>query len=374
MKKKIKVAEFISFTGDGGVEALVKDYALMLDPNKFEVIIITLQRVKNASVDRILTENNIKIYSLYEHMYSNKSIIAKALRKVNNIWYIPYIVQKVVKKEEIDVLHIHLGILNYLFLIRKILKRMKLFYTCHSDPKIFFRKKEICAAKYFANNCDLTIIALHNEMKIQISRMLNIKNVIVMNNGIDFDRFRQSTLTKEQCKKRIGIPDNKFVVGNIGRFVESKNHLFLIDVFKLIWEKRPNAFLLLVGSGALKKDIEDKLNSYGLKNYYLILENRTDMPEVIRSMDVFVFPTKYEGFPVSMIEVQVSGVRCVAADTVTSDAFLSDNTISMRLQDDPQKWCDVALDTMITEKHKGKLEDYSINNVIKRVECLYCNK
>jgi glycosyltransferase involved in cell wall biosynthesis len=86
-------------------------------------------------------------------------------------------------------------------------------------------------------------------------------------------------------------------------------------------KRKDNAFLLLVGVGGLKENIEMKLHNYGLDGKYLILSYRSDIPEIMKAMDVFVFPSLYEGLPVALIETQVSNLRCIVSDNVPKEAF-----------------------------------------------------
>lgn len=374
MKRKTRVAEFITFTGDGGVEALVKDYALMLDPNKFEVIIITIQRVKKASVDRILRKNNIRIISLYNYIYSSKTLIAKLIRKTNNIWYIPYMIKRIIMDEHIDVLHIHpVGVLHHILRISPYLKKVKLLFTCHTVAKSTFKGKELAAAKELVRNHNMQIIALHEDMKDEINSLLDINNTVVIKNGIDFDRFKKVAFNKEQCRERIRIPANAFVVGNIGRFVDSKNHKYLIRIFFECYKRNKNSFLLLIGDGENKDSIVKQLEDYDLHDNYMILSNRTDIPQLLKCMDVFVFPSEYEGFGIVLIEAQVAGIRCVASDTIPKAVFQTELAIPMSLKDSPKQWCDVIMNPSIKGKSLGDIEQYNMRKEILKLEELYRN-
>lgn len=370
---KRRVAELIPITGNGGVETLVKDYALLIDKQKFDLIIITMQRVEGASVDNILSDNKIRIIPIYKNIYTRKTILARVIRKINDFWFVPFKVCSICKKEQIDVLHIHRAVLRHFKLVSRYLKKLKvkLIYTCHCIPEIAFSKKEILAAKYLIKYNDLQILALHEEMRDKINSILEIENVQIIRNGIDYERFKNVNIDKEQYKHSVGIKKGTFVIGNIGRFEESKNHEFLIDIFYACYLRDNDVFLLLIGDGYNKSNIIRKLNDLGLKSNYLILSNRSDIPQLLHCMDVFVFPSKHEGFGIVAIEAQVAGIRCIISDCVPKEVLQTDLAISVSLDEPPEKWAKIIMDNSIHRKGLGHIEDYNMNYEIKKLEKLY---
>ena len=130
-------------------------------------------------------------------------------------------------------------------------------------------------------------------MKNEVNELFNVTNTVVLNNGIDFKRFDKAR-NKEIVRKEIGISCDAFVVGHVGRFIGVKNHELIIQAFKKVIQIKKNAFLLLIGDGVLKEKIINELNTEGFNDKYLILSNRNDIPDLLKTMDVFVFPSKYE--------------------------------------------------------------------------------
>lgn len=367
------VAEFIGTIQDGGAETLVKDYALLLNKNLIKCIVIVLYRYKNTANDSILANNKIKIISIYNKNKTD-SFFVKIIRKVNDWWYPYYKLKKIIKKENVEVLHVHLSFLNYVRRIAKSIKNVKFFYTCHSLPEKLIGEdclKENSAAKYLIKNNSLQIIALHDEMREAINSMFGINNTIVIRNGINFDRFKNVKETKENIRTTLSIPVNAFVVGHVGRFSVVKNHSFLVDIFCEILKKRADAFLLLIGDGKKKQEIENRLIDLGLQNKYLILSNRSDIPQLLRAMDVFVFPSLYEGLPISLVEAQVSEIRCIASDRVPKETFKTQFAVPVSLEKSPEEWSRIVLDNNIWGSINGSIEDYDMNKEIRRLENLY---
>lgn len=365
------VAQFIGTIQDGGAETLVKDYALLLNKSLIKCIVIVLYRNRNTANDLILENSKIKIIPIYN---KTDSFLIKLIRKLNNWWYPYYRLKKIIKKENIDVLHVHLSFLHYVKRIAKSIKNVKLFYTCHSLPEKLIGEnclKENLAAKYLLKNNGLQIIALHDEMRKAIDSMFGINNTIVIRNGINFDRFKNVKETKENIRTTLNIPFNAFVVGHVGRFSVVKNHSFLVDIFCEILKKKPDAFLLLIGDGEKKQEIINKLNDLGLHNKYLILSNRSDIPQLLRAMDVFVFPSLYEGLSISLIEAQVSEIRCIASDRVPKETFKTQFAVPVSLEKSSEEWCRIILDNNIWGSINGNIEDYDMNKEIRRLENFY---
>ena len=363
---KYKVVEFIYSTGDGGAENLVKNYALMLNKDLFDVTILVLRDYKQTAVHYEIIKNNIKIYSVFKH----NSIPFKAVQMLNYQWYVPPKIKDILI--EADIIHIHLGLLKFIVPFSQFLENKRLFYTCHNEPYIHLGKhsENEAARKLIAEN-NLQIIALHESMRKEINHLLGIDNTIVIKNGIDSDSFRNISETKAQIRKSLNIPTGAFVVGHVGRFHKQKNHQFLVNVFDEIRKKRDNAFLLLIGNGALKKTIENKLNFLGLRGRFLILSHRSDIPRLMKAMDVFVFPSLYEGFPLTLIETQVSNLRSIVSDRVSKEVFLTEYTVPMSLDSSICEWCRVVLDESIKGVVNGNIENYDIRKGIKRLEKLY---
>lgn len=368
------IAEFIISVKDGGCGTLVKNYALALDKEKFKVVIIVIYRNKQTANDRILTQNGINIIPIYRKNPASPSILYRLIKKLNSWWYIPYRLKRILQRERIEVLHIHMWLLHLVKRISRSIRGMRLLYTCHSLPRLYLagqRQREGEAAEHLIRHNNLQMIALHEDMRIEINEMFGIENTAVIRNGIDLARFQHVPETKRSIRASLGIPENAFVAGHIGRFSEEKNHAFLVDVFEKLCKRRENAFLLMIGLGPLRLNVEEKLAALGLKGKYLILSHRTDIPQLLKAMDVFVFPSFYEGFSLALLEAQAAGLRCVVSDSINAESFLSELTLPVSLEKSSGKWCDAVLAQPVKGRTNGKIEDYDINREIRRVEQLY---
>jgi len=139
--------------------------------------------------------------------------------------------------------------------------------------------------------------------------------------------------------------DNSIVIGHIGRFIEAKNHIFLLDIMKSVLKRNHTVKLLLVGDGNLKQQVEEKARKEGIYDYIRFIGIREDIPTLLHSMDVFVFPSIYEGLGLVLLEAQASGVQCVVSEAIQPEADLNIGLVSkLSLKDDPKVWADKIIE------------------------------
>ena len=195
-------------------------------------------------------------------------------------------------------------------------------------------------------------------------------------NGLDVRYFRFDEHIR--CEKRAELElENRLIVGHVGRFSDQKNHDFLIDVFYEIYKRQPDAVLLLVGKGENQDKIKQKVQNLGISESVRFLGVRSDVNHLLQAMDVFVFPSLYEGMPNTVIEAQATGLPCVISDTITSEADIT-GLIKYLPLESPEKWAEEALkrgtsarmDTSDILIHNG----YDIDSVAREVTRLvFCD-
>jgi len=142
----------------------------------------------------------------------------------------------------------------------------------------------------------------------------------VLNNAIDTKKYVYDPEVDRRIRKSLEIPEDAFVIGHVGRFQAVKNHSFLLDVFAKAKQQKEDAVLLLVGDGDLRPEMEEKAVSLGISDSVIFTGVRSDVPELMQAMDVFVFPSLYEGVPVTLIEAQAAGLPCIVSEGVPAEA------------------------------------------------------
>jgi glycosyltransferase involved in cell wall biosynthesis len=352
---------------DGGAEVLAREYARLADPDRFETALITMYPFTGTANYQQAKDAGMNILSVFK----TRSVFTRAVRVLLGRWYIPFALKRMLTQEQPDCIHFNSPIAYCFAPLKNRLSGIKLLYTCHSEvDKHFFEKEEAAVLQLIKNN-GMRLIALHEDMRRELDQRFLTENTVVIRNGVDLRRFRETTLGADQVRESIGITQDAFVVGHIGRFSEPKNHMFLLQVFRTIAKRKNNAHLLLVGNGELQAQVMQEIVRLNLEDRVTVLSHRTDIPELLRAMDVMVFPSIYEGLSVTLVEAQASGLKCVISDTINPANILSEKTIPVSLNASLDEWADVALSNGPWNDNHGCIEDFDMNREICRLERLY---
>lgn len=177
----------------------------------------------------------------------------------------------------------------------------------------------------------------------------------ILPNAIDAEKYRYSPKWREELRKELKL-EGKTVIGHVGRFHPQKNHGFLLDIFDKVHRENPDTVLLLIGEGDLRMDMEVLAKKKGLEDCVLFLGMREDVPQLLMAMDLFVFPSKYEGLGIVAIEAQASGLRCICSDAVPRDVKVT-NLVQFLPLSDPDVWVDQILRSKCTEERKDRYQE-----------------
>ena len=142
-------------------------------------------------------------------------------------------------------------------------------------------------------------------------------------NGIDVDQFAFSKAARDRVRVELNWQD-AFVIGHVGHLAAVKNQTFLLRLRPKILKKRPNARLLLLGEGEDRPMLEQLICDMGLENDVIMTGNVSNVSDYLSAMDVFAFPSLYEGMPLSVVEVQANGLPCILSTGVPKDVYLTD--------------------------------------------------
>lgn len=168
------------------------------------------------------------------------------------------------------------------------------------------------------------------------------RGAVILPNALDTTVFAYNQESRNKLRAELGIEDN-FVVGHIGRFSQQKNHEFLIEIFREIKKLRRNATLLLIGKGELMDKIQKQVDEEELGDSVKFLGVRKDVPALLSAMDIFVFPSFFEGMPNTVIEAQTSGLPCLVADTITKEAEVTKLVRFKGLHDTADAWAEAVI-------------------------------
>ena len=209
------------------------------------------------------------------------------------------------------------------------------------------------------------------------SRIYNDKKYKVVDNGIEVKKYLFSSIDRGRIRHSLGIKKDTLLFGHVGRLTEAKNHLFLLDIFSEINKLKPDSMLLLVGDGELKNEIEKKINNLGIKNNVIMYGASSDIAALLSSMDVFLFPSKWEGLGISVVEAQCNGLPCYVSENVPKAAVITTNVFQYNISQGAEHWAESILsnsNTRVNEICKIIEAGYDINSTVKFLENVYLCK
>lgn len=170
----------------------------------------------------------------------------------------------------------------------------------------------------------------------------DMDSVHIIPNAIDLQRFKFDNDVRKQIRQDMCIEDS-IVIGNVSRLTEVKNQNFLIDLVNEMLKHGDDVKLLLVGDGEDKESLVKRVEEYGIQEK-VIFYGRTSTPErIMNAMDCIVLPSLTEGFPISIIEAQAAGLKCILSDTVTKEVNVTGDVTYLSLGDPLAKWEDEIL-------------------------------
>jgi glycosyltransferase involved in cell wall biosynthesis len=335
INKKEKVLMFVDRMRVGGIQILLRDiYRNMMD--------------SNIVIEFLVLDDGEK-YDLEEELLSEGAII----HKLNGIWirnlkgyqdYRKAIDNFFSKNHDYSVVHMHSSSKNFLLLYyaRKYNIPIRIAHSHNTN----FQSKSI--AQIMLGNVlkfPLKAYATHYFACSEYAgewlfgnKCVKDGDVFILKNGVDLKAYEYKQEIRDKMRKELGFNEEHLVIGHVGRFTPQKNHLFLIDVFFKIYQQNPDAILVMAGIGDLQKECMNKVSNLRLENNVKFLGFRTDVNQLLQAMDVFLMPSLYEGFPVTGIEAQASGLPCVFSDTITREAHILEQVKYISLSSSPDIW------------------------------------
>lgn len=204
------------------------------------------------------------------------------------------------------------------------------------------------------------------------------KNYYILNNGIDINKYKFDENSRQKYRDEFGFTNDNIVIGHVGRLEYAKNHEFIIEVFSKLVEKDTKYKLLLVGNGRLKEKIINLSKEKNIFNNITFLDARIDIPEILNCMDLFIFPSIFEGLGIVAVEAQASGLPIIMSDSVPAITRIN-NYSSLSLSDDIGKWIDQIEKMIETSDVNSRVESneilynsvFNINENVRELEKKY---
>ena len=299
----MKVLIFIQGLSFGGPEKLVYDMVKHIIKNQNNIKIIKLE---------------ICCYDILGHfaekLIGEKQKINLSLlkRKPGIDLFYPFKLASLIKQKKIDVIHAHNATAWFYGTWASILTRVPIVYTEHD--RSFPTPLRLKYFHYFFGKYATAVIAVSKTVKENLEKYEHIKNAKVIYNGIDPDLFKPASIEEKVLKKKqLGLNKNDFVLGNVGRMDYWKNQRILIEILPDLKKISPQIKLILVGGGEEEGNLKKSAIKKGVKNDVIFLGQRSDVNQILKAFDIFVFPSLTEGLPLVVIEAMATGLPIVAS-------------------------------------------------------------
>jgi len=224
----------------------------------------------------------------------------------------PFKLASLIKKQNIQIIHAHNATAWFYGTWASILSGVPLVYTEHD--RSFPTPLRLKYFHYFFGRCTTAVVAVSGAVKRNLEKYEHIKNIRVIYNGIDPDLFKPaSTEEKVLKKKQLGLNKNDFVLGNVGRMDYWKNQRILIEILPDLKKISPQINLILVGGGEEEGNLKKLAIKKGVKNDVTFLGQRSEVNQILKAFDIFIFPSLTEGLPLVIIEAMATGLPVVAS-------------------------------------------------------------
>lgn len=369
MSNPIRVLQVIGQMNRGGAETMIMNIYRQIDKSKIQFDFVVHTNKKGDYDDEIIKLGG-RIYNVPRFTGTNIYIYTKAWKRLFN------------NNKGYKVIHGHIGSCASIYL--KIAKTFGLFtiahshsvgtrlnlrgiiYSCLSYPTRYI-------ADYFFGCSELAGISRYGKSIVN-----SYDRFSVLKNAINIENFTYSKSIRSQKRSELNI-ENKFILGHIGRFDEAKNQSFLIDIFKEVHDKKEKSGLILIGDGKLRESAEEKVKNLGLSDSVIFTGVRSDISELLQAIDVFVFPSLYEGLPVTLVEAQASGTLCFISENITNEVKVTDLIRSISLEKSPQEWAVEILNVKNGYKRCDTSDEirtsgFDIRETTKMLENFYIEK
>ncbi len=327
MKNPIRVLQIIGSMNVGGAETMIMNIYRKIDRTRIQFDFF-------VSIDKECFYDN-EIRQLGGNIYHTVTKSTQPLKYSIDLW-------KLIKQNRYVIVHVHTS--NAMASIPIIIAKMagvrkRIVHSHTSDAEnnkklhnIIRPILNITATDKFSCS-DLASEWMYGKKK---------DRVVVINNPIDCQLFRFDNSLRKEMRGSLGLRDEITYV-HVGNFSKQKNYAYLIDIFSEIHRRNSNSVLLLVGSGELQPEVEMKVYKQNLQEAVYFLGIRSDVYNVLQACDGFLFPSLYEGLPLTLIEAQAAGLRCYVSDVITAQVAVTNLIKMISLTKSPKEWANIIL-------------------------------
>lgn len=345
MSEPIRILHVLQRMEAGGTQALLMNIYREIDRSKVQFDFLVEYEEKQFYDDEI-------------EALGGKIFRTNFRENLNIISFTKYLNKFFKNHDEYHIVHVHTYSIGYFVLsaAKRAGVPIRIAHSHNNDTVRDYKyiPKLVMQRLYTKNATDL--FACSNEAGLYL---FGDKPFKVLKNVIDSSKFKFNEKKRKKFRMDLNLTD-KFVVGNVGRLHSQKNQSFLIDIFKEIKVRKKNAILIIIGQGPLEQQLKRKVISLALSDSVIFLGNRKDMDYIYQSMDVFIFPSLFEGFGISAVEAQASGTPSVCSDRLPAEVEVTPLFKSIGLDIDPSVWAKNAIDFSNNSYRQKNMQKYIV--------------
>lgn len=350
MKKKI--LHLISGLNIGGTEMMLLKTLPLL--NDFEHIICSLS--KKGNIGKKLEKLNFKVFVLGGGKLFSPFAILRF--------------RKIIKNEKPDILTTYLihadifgRMFGRIFGIKKIVCSLR---STLGEPKYYpylliDRLTSFLVTKYI-----IVSQSIENfyTKKLKISK----KKIVVIHNGVDLKDF-EILIDKEEKKKSLDLENFNPIIGYVSKLRAEKGHPYLIEAFSSILKKYPKAALVLVGDGPEKEKLKKLCQNFKIEKNVFFLGNRSDVPEILKILDIFASPSLYEGLSNAILEAMAAKIAIVASNIPENRELIENEKEGFLVSiKNPKEMTEKILEILKNFNLKKELENSAFEKVTQKFE------
>lgn len=363
---KIKVLMVLGNTKMGGTQAFILNLLRNIDLNKFQVDLAINSEEKDGGIGDDVKQMGCNIYFWPYYKVFNKYHFVR-------FW------QRFLSEHPYDIVHGHST--NSAAVYLGVAKKVGCKTIAHSHSagyrgsrlqqwlKKYYARQVGGVADYWFACSDKAAERLYGADYRQYPRYYDIPNAINAENYL-YDANKAKAI-----RRQLGVVDDEFLCGHVGTFSAPKNHLFLIDIFSEFLKLKPKSKLVCCGAGALMPQVKEKATALGIIDRIIFPGVVKNCNEYMMAMDAFVFPSFFEGFPVSVIEAEAAGLNVVMSDAITKEVDLTPCIHRCSLSDSAKTWAQTICNLKNNNRqsfNKAIVESkYNMRTSIKLIVGLY---
>lgn len=358
--KKINVCHVVSGLKSGGAETMIYNYTSKMNRDEYNFYLL----YQHTPVEKCVNEFKTLNFKL-------KRIPSKVKHPIKNYRE----TKKFLIENKIDVIHCHMTLSNFIPLMAAKRTKVKL-RICHSHEagtssknfisnilnSVYKRICLLCANKYVACGKEAGKFLYRNN------------DFIILNNALDLEKFKYKEEIRNKIREKLGIVNDNIVIGHIGRFIDVKNHEFIIEVFKELLNLLPKFKLVLIGSGELEKQIKGLVKKLQIEDSVIFTGVISNTNDYYNAFDIFLLPSKREGLPLVALESQANGLKCYLSKNIDTNSCIIDSCKMLPLE--KRKWVNEILNTNFNYERNISIDSFNernlnITNEVKKLNDIY---